>query len=597
MLLLSALHAVAPVEAFFQDVLLRLMPERAATRVVVVAIDEQSLQREGPWPWPRAKLAAVVTAVADSGAPIIGIDLLLNDGRAGDGALAAACRRTRCVAAATLDDRGEWILPAASLRPNLDPVHATFELDDDGILRRISVTKQDQRLSLPAFAVQLAALASGSPIAPGRAVIPAFRAAPHDLTVVSATDVLRGDRTALAQLRGRIVVLGLTAFALGDRVMTPRSRRNSADSGVLVHAAAVESLLAGDIIRELSPIAAALLAVALVWAAAAIGALGGSRRIVTESLLVLAPAGAATVLIFAHIVIPAVSISAVVAITVIAIEARRALALMRHGRAAVETLQGELGEELTGNRAGDVGLQLESLAAAIVRRRVDDVESKRVVAHELKTPLAAMRNLSQLLTGFELTAGERHRVATLLGDEAKKLQAMITGLLEVEQLALRKGLDRQETLDLARMIASRAELLASGLARKVDVTSDGSIRISGNAALLERAVDNLVGNAAKYSPASQPVRVAVRLEGGLAVIDVMDRGPGVPADERDRIFRRFARGTAAAGTDGLGLGLALVAEVVRWHGGTIEVLERAGGGSIFRVRLPVTAVSTDAEAV
>ena len=499
--------------------------------------------------------------------------------------------------AAALDDHKRWILPAASLGPDAHPAHAAFELDDDGILRRVSITKQDGQKSLPAFAVQLAALFSGSSIAAGRAVIPGFRTPPSALPVVSATDVLRGDRVVLASLRGRVVVIGTTATALGDRVMTPRTPRHLTDPGVLVHAAALESLLAGDTFREVSPLLSAGLALALVWAALRIGHWHDTpRRAGAGAVLVLAPAAAAAALVFMHVFIPVVTLSGVVVTTVIGIEARRGLLLMRHGRAAVETLERDLGQHVSGEAAVDVGPRLEVLASAIVRRRLSDVESKRVLAHELKTPLTAMRSLSQLLIGFDLTAEERHRVAALLGDEAEKLQEMITKLLEIEQLALRGRMNSRDPVDLGGVIASRVAFLSRGVSRAIDMTTEPDVSISGDALLIERIIDNLVGNAVKYSPPPHPVSVAIRREGGVAIVEVLDRGAGVPAGERERIFRSFARGTTAEGTNGLGLGLALVAEAVRWHGGSIDVLERPGGGSIFHVRFPATAAVV-AEAV
>jgi signal transduction histidine kinase len=391
-------------------------------------------------------------------------------------------------------------------------------------------------------------------------------------------------------------VIGTTATALGDRVMTPRSRPHLTDPGVLVHAAAVESLLAGDTFREVSPLISAGLAFALVWAALRIGHWHHTpRRAGADALLVLAPAAAAAVLVFLHVLTPVVTLTGAVVTTVIGIEARRGLVLMRHGRAAVETLERDLGRHVS--EAGfDVGPRLEALASAIVRRRLSDVESKRVLAHELKTPLTAMRSLSQLLIGFDLTAEERHRVAALLGDEAEKLQEMITKLLEIEQLALRGGANSMATVDLGGVIASRVAFLSRGVSRAIDLTTEPNVSIFGDASLLERIIDNLVGNAVKYSPPPHPVSVAIRREGSMAIVEVLDRGAGVPVGERERIFRSFARGTTAEGTDGLGLGLALVAEAVRWHGGAVDVLDRPGGGSIFRVRFPTTAAVV-AEAV
>lgn len=591
----TAIRLTARIEAFAHDLLLRAVPPAPARHVTVVAIDERSLEIEGRWPWRRARLAALVARIADSGAAVAGIDLLLHDEQPDDTALASACRQIRCVLATTLDEQQRWIVPPASLRPDVHLAHAAFELDDDGILRRISITKQDRDTSLPAFAVQLSARVSGSAIAAGRAVIPGFRVSPRALPVVSATDVLHGNPDALKSLRGRIVVIGTTATALGDRVLTPRSRGRLTDPGVLVQASAIESLLADDTFSEVSPAVSALLALTLVWGAVHIGrGHDPRRRAGGEAVLLVLPTAAATALVFMHTFIPVITLSAAAAITVIAGEARHALVLMRHGRAAVQTLERDLGARVPTGATVDVGPRLEALASAIVRRRVSDTESKRILAHELKTPLTSMRSLSQLLIGFDLTPGERQRVAAMLGDEAEKLQEMITKLLEIEQLALCGRVDPVATVDLGVVITSRVAFLSSGASRLIDATSEPHVLIPGDAALIERVIDNLAGNALKYSPAPQPVSVAIRREGGMAVLEVMDRGAGVPLAERERIFKSFARGTTSEGTDGLGLGLALVAEAVRWHGGAIEVLDRPGGGSIFRVRFPVVAAVAEA---
>jgi signal transduction histidine kinase len=104
--------------------------------------------------------------------------------------------------------------------------------------------------------------------------------------------------------------------------------------------------------------------------------------------------------------------------------------------------------------------------------------------------------------------------------------------------------------------------------------------------LLERLIDNLLGNAMKYTPSDAPIDVRVRETGGEAMLEVADRGPGIADADRERIFERFYRGASAEGTEGLGLGLAFVAEIARWHGGAVRVENRPGGGALFRVTLP-----------
>lgn len=260
--------------------------------------------------------------------------------------------------------------------------------------------------------------------------------------------------------------------------------------------------------------------------------------------------------------------------------------MARHGRAAVATLESGIGVV---QKAGDVGERLEVLAADIVRRRVKDQESRRVLVHELKTPLSAMDSLSQVLTEFELTPSEQHRVASLIGDETRKLQEMIARLLEVERITLRAQIDSAAIVDLAALTSARAEFLARGLGRRINVSCDRDAFIRGDSALLERILDNLVGNAAKYSVAGTGIDIAVRNDDGTVLLEVMDRGPGILPEEQKRIFGTFERGTAAAGTEGFGLGLSLVTEAVRWHRGDVGVADRPGGGSVFRVRLPVVS--------
>ena len=591
----AAVRVLNPVELPVRDRLLRTLPERAAAQTVVIAIDDASLTAIGPWPWPRATLAELAGRAADAGSTAFGLDLLLNEPKGGDAALADACRSIRCVAAATLDENGAWILPAASLRASLQPAHGAFELDHDGLLRRISSTKQDERLSFPAFSVALAALHSGMPVSGGDVLMPDFRTAPRAIPVVSAADILRRDRRALALLRGRIAVVGITAVALGDRVRTPQSGSERMDAGVAVHAAAIESLLARGILRDASPLVAGLSGGLLTWLGLLLRRVTSpAPRVALQLLLLAVPAIAFLVFARAQTLVPVVLLTGTIAATLLAVEAHRAIGVSRQGRAAALTLERDLG---TGTlETSDVGQRLESLASEIVRRHARELESKRMLVHELKTPLSAMGNLSQLLAEFDLTGEERRRVASLLGDETRKLQSMITGLMEIERLALRPRESVLPVIDLGNLVQARATFLAGGLSREIDVSSDGAPLIAGDASLLERILDNLIGNAARYSPADARIDVSVRRENAHVLLSVLDRGAGIAEEERGEIFRTFRRGSSAAGTEGLGLGLTIVSEAARWHGANIEVAPREGGGSVFTVRFPALASMT-AEAV
>jgi signal transduction histidine kinase len=127
------------------------------------------------------------------------------------------------------------------------------------------------------------------------------------------------------------------------------------------------------------------------------------------------------------------------------------------------------------------------------------------------------------------------------------------------------------------------------------VSNAPGVLIRADAALIDRVVDNLVGNAMKYT--SSPIAVTVRRRGAEGVLEVEDRGSGIDEAERARIFDRFFRGSAAAGTEGLGLGLSLVAEVARWHGGSASVHSATESGSLFRVAFPLAPAVAKAGAM
>jgi signal transduction histidine kinase len=164
---------------------------------------------------------------------------------------------------------------------------------------------------------------------------------------------------------------------------------------------------------------------------------------------------------------------------------------------------------------------------------------------------------------------------------------MVDALLDLERLRLRDYAKDAKPLDFSGLCAERVGYLRAGTQRDITTDLESGLWLLGDKALLERVIENLVSNAFKFSPEGTPVRLGLRAEGSMVVLEVEDRGPGIPVEERARIFGRFARGSTQDLAPGLGLGLALVAEVVAWHRGTVEADAGADGGSLFRVRLPL----------
>jgi signal transduction histidine kinase len=560
----GAFHAADIIELPLRDVALRLLPTRAAARTTVVAIDERALREIGPWPWPRAVIARLVDGIGAAGARAAVLDILLAEPRPGDAQLAAAMHRVPTAAVCVLIEGQRWIVPAPAIAEAATVAHGNFELDRDGILRRFASTKQSDDRAYTALSLEAASFVRDVHVPVGRSIALAFRTPPRTIPIVSATDVLRGNARTL---RNRIVFVGPTALGLGDRVLTPVSSASLPDPGVTVHAASTESLLRGEAIRELPPIAAGAIAGLAVSAILRLRTRPRRMRLALAcSLLALVLLGGEALLATAGVALPFLTFTLAIALTAAGVEATVMSSSLQKSQVDVR--------------------RLEVIATDIAAHRAQEIESKRVLAHELRTPLASMRNLTQLLAGYELSDAERQRVTSLLQTEAGKLESMVDALLDLERLVLRDFRSSSARTDLGDLARARVAFLAAGTRRTLDVSAPSGVLVRADAMLIERVIDNLVANALKYTPAAAPVRVAVRHTDGEAMLEVEDRGPGIAEPERERIFRRFVRGSTARGTEGLGLGLSLVAEVARWHGGRVSLEAVPAGGSLFRVTLP-----------
>lgn len=584
-----ATGALRGVELPVRDALQRTLGKRVSSQVAAVLIDEAALATEGPWPWPRAKLAALVRAARDAGAAGVVIDVLLLDDRPDDAQLAAALESVPTVLVATIDGAsGRWLAPRGTLRNAAALAHGVFELDHDGVLRRLATTKQAEGRALPALAIAAARLAAPAlPIPVGRTLVPGLRTAPAAVETTGAAEVLRG--RGASHLRGRVAFVGLSAAGLGDRVVTPVSTGSAPDPGVLVQTAVTDSILSGDLLRPVSPVTAGLPSLLLVLAVGAATRLGGPRRLLGEAVVVAAPPLLALAGIhLAGILLPTVTLTALALLTVTVAEARAALVAWRRAGTTTALLGAAAGEAPVGAHGSlDKRLDLvERLAVEAARRRVASEESARVMAHELKTPLTSVKGLAQMLRDLDLPEAERRRAAHLLVGEAGRLQNLVEHLTELERLPLRPFEDTAGDVDLSSLVRLRAETVAGGHARTVRHDVAPGLHVRGDARLLERVLDNLLANAFKFSPADSVVEVRAYGRSGEVVVEVRDHGCGIAPAEQEEVFRRFARGSSAQGREGMGLGLALVREVVTWHGGHVSLKSAPGQGSTFIVTLP-----------
>lgn len=230
------------------------------------------------------------------------------------------------------------------------------------------------------------------------------------------------------------------------------------------------------------------------------------------------------------------------------------------------------GRDEVGRLAGAFDTMLLRLAAAreAQERLVQDV------AHELRTPLTSLRTNASVLRRFaELSPEARTRLVDDVQGESRELSHLVDEL--VESALARRGDEPEQPVDLAAVVTAAAERARRRTGRPVDVEVDEGGVVLGRARDLARAVGNLLENAAKFdADGGAPITVSLR----DATITVADRGPGIPPHELQRVFDRFHRADAARGLPGSGLGLSIVRDVARAHGGDAFARNRADGGAV-----------------
>ena len=241
-----------------------------------------------------------------------------------------------------------------------------------------------------------------------------------------------------------------------------------------------------------------------------------------------------------------------------------------------------------------------------LRRRLAELEAEknrflRHLSHELKTPLTALREGAELLNdqiGGPLAPPQRQIVA-IMRDNSVKLQRLIEDLLDYQRALHTAASLAPRTValeSLVREVAGSHGLAIQAKGQRLDLDL-ARVSVEADPEKLRSILDNLIGNAVKFTPSGGLISVAVRASGEEAEIDVIDSGPGVPEEERESIFNSFFRGRAKASGPiaGSGLGLAIAREFAEAHGGRIRVLAEDGGGH-FRVTLPRKSARTAAVA-
>lgn len=233
----------------------------------------------------------------------------------------------------------------------------------------------------------------------------------------------------------------------------------------------------------------------------------------------------------------------------------------------------------------------EEARRASIRAKTEELRSGLLssVSHDLRTPLAAITGAGTLLLE-DGTADPalRRELTTTVVEEAERLERLVSNLLDMTRLESGVVEPRREWVPLVEVVGAamnRVERMLVGRPVAIDIPASAPL-LSIDPILVQQLLVNLLENAAKHTPPGSEIAVRAAREGRTLVVEVADRGAGIPPGEEERVFERFHR-AAAPGIAGVGLGLPIARAIAQAHGGRLTAARRPDGGSLFRLTLPI----------
>lgn len=614
----SATGWLARMDHFMFDLSQRLGAQPAPSGVVIVAIDQASLQEMGRWPWPRRVHADLLQQICRASPKAVAMDIAFNevgDDPAGNQALAKAMRACGNVSLPVVMESsrvGGQLLESPPIpllaRSAAGLGRVSVRLDDDGVARSVDLWEGVGTAGWPLLAQTALQIGGWQPPAGATHLLPEdaarhgteqaptlvrreprllrFAGPSGTIPTISAAEVMRSGEPAQA-LRGKIVFVGATAAGMGDILFTPVTTNGAAMPGVEVLANVLLNLRDDRFIVPLGTawtlvLSAALALVPLLW---------GARFMPLPGLLVnagwvaaLAALSVALPLVSGHWFAPSGALVAAIA--------AYPLWSWRRLEVARRYLDWQL-QQLTGAVAGSPfhRLKFEQRIEYIkqVQQRFHDLHKEReetlaFLSHDIRVPLAAA---VQQLGGGTLDEPHQHRLYQQLR-RAHKLAQSFLSLARVQSLE-QKDLREIDLGSVAHQatdaVYESAQAISVRLARHIP---DEPVWIRGDFHLLERALDNLLHNAMRFSPPGSKVILTLTLQGGQAELSVADQGPGVSAEMLPHLFERFSTQKASQRpAHGTGLGLYFVHNVAVRHGGHAGYEALLPVGARLWIRLPL----------
>lgn len=577
-------------------------------RIILVAIDNESLAHIGRWPWPRDVHAQAISRLKAAGVRTILYDVLFIEPTRADAALARVMAGAPPVYLPILFDiPGPNGAPYKILRPNEQIAKGAsglgivnMELDTDGRARRVEIKAQDEGRWIPHLTELAYREIRGAPS-------PAYLRARTDWPVVhvpfheagsfrtiSILHLLRGEIPP-ALLKGKTAIVGATATGLGDLYPVPGSTALMA--GAEVQANMLSSLLADRFIMPMGQDWVAALSVIPLW----LLMLAFWRLSPTQALLLTVAMMAA---LFAGSVLALTLtgcwLSPVAALLGLAIvyplwSWRRLTAVTQFIDVQIDALlaQSALSPSMLDGRGGDRIAEgtsrLRQIIALMQKSAVERQAMLQFLSHDMRGPQASIIALLEGESGHKVPERER-QVRSRIRHYAETTLNLADNFVQLARLENQPA--EREPVDLADAMAQAIDMVwpqahASGITIDRSGTQGADLWVLGDASALVRAFTNLLSNAVQASPSGSAILCAVAREGAFALASISDEGPGLPPARKAEPFARFGYTSSSMGARGSGLGLAYVAAVAQQCGGDVRYIERPTGGAQFTLRLPI----------